>query len=173
MLFGLAAILTEIHWFPGHGSAFAGFMLMFVGMFLSLGGTHHTAFALTLSSVLIVVSGLAFLAYLPKSPAWQKLGEEMHKQQSALFASTPQEGTAFAPPPAPPVGTEGRTISSLRPTGRADFHGVEQTVVTEGDFLEAGTPIVVSHLDGDRIVVEALSSSAVAPLGETGGVATA
>lgn len=180
MLLGLAALLLEIHVFPGHGSAFAGFILMFVGMFLSLGGTHHTAFALTLSTVLIVISGLAFLAYLPKSPAWQKLGDEMHHQQAALFAPLAHDGAEFAPPPssrlrenAPPIGAEGRTLSPLRPTGRAVFNNHEQTVVTEGDFLDAGTPIIVSEINGDRIVVEAVSAAfaSAASLSEAGGVA--
>src|SRR5262249_38500227 len=39
LLVGLAAILLEIHVFPGFGSAILGFVLMFAGMFLCLGGT--------------------------------------------------------------------------------------------------------------------------------------
>ncbi len=170
MLFGLAAILLEIHVFPGRGSAFAGFLLMFVGMFLSLGGPRHVLFALTLSSILIVVSGVAFLAYLPKSPAWQKLADTMQHDQTSVFAPLYDDAN-YEPLPVPSVGAEGRATTTLRPTGQADFGNGDQTVVTEGDFLEARTPLVISHINGYRVVVEPLADAAL--MNDAGNMATA
>ena len=160
LLLGLAAVLLEVHAIPGHGAAFGGFMLMFVGMFLSLGGTHHTAFALSVSLGLILASGVAFLAYLPKSPAWQKLGEQMHPAVPRFAAEHETDAAESAPLP---IGASGRTITALRPSGRADFAGLDYFVVTEGDFLEAGERIIVSEIDGERVVVESAAPSVSPP----------
>ena len=166
MLLGLAAVLWEVHVLPGHGLAFAGFLLMFAGMFISLGGTQRTAFALSVTLILIMVSGLAFLAYLPKSPAWQKLGDQMHRVTPTFSAPSKDTSSPLA------VGASGRTLTALRPFGRAEFAGSEHAVVTEGDFLEAGERVVVSEVKGERVVVEAVSASA-ASLKSAGGVTTA
>ena len=145
MLFGLAAVLLEIHVFPGHGSALGGFILMFAGMFLSLGGTRNTAFALSVAACLTIVSGLAFLAYLPKSPAWQRIGRQLHRH-AALTQNAADAPHHF-------VGHTGRTLTSLRPAGTAEIDGLRVPVVTEGEFLEANTAIVVTHLENGRVVV--------------------
>jgi membrane-bound serine protease (ClpP class) len=41
----------------------------------------------------------------------------------------------------------------LRPTGIADIDGARVDVVSEGGFIEAGTPIEVTRAEGYRIVV--------------------
>jgi membrane-bound ClpP family serine protease len=145
LLAGLALILLEIHAFPGYGSALAGFVLMYAGMFLSLDGTHHAGFALTVTTVLTVIAGVAFLIYLPKSPAWQRLGQRM-AQQGTLGVCPPDEAHL--------VGKQGRTTSRLRPSGTATIEGAAYNVITEGDFLDEGARIVVTQVEGDRVLVE-------------------
>jgi len=54
------------------------------------------------------------------------------------------------------VGREGVTATVLRPAGVADFDGVRLDVVTEGEFIEAGKAVVVSAVQGRRIIVRAL-----------------
>jgi membrane-bound serine protease (ClpP class) len=167
LLAGLAAILLEVHVFPGFGSAIIGFVLMFAGMFLCLGGTREPAFALSITSFLIAVSGLAFLAYLPKSPAWKKMRLQI-QHQTLLHQSHLMGGNTFLTSLTDEArdavyttiiaGQTGRTLTALRPIGDAEFNGVRVSVLTEGDFLEAGTPIVVTDVDGARIVVAGVSS---------------
>ena len=54
------------------------------------------------------------------------------------------------------VGREGVTATVLRPAGVADFDGVRLDVVTEGEFIEAGKAVIVSAVQGRRIIVRAL-----------------
>ena len=44
-------------------------------------------------------------------------------------------------------------VSPLRPSGIADVEGERVDVVSDGEFIEAGAQIVVSRVDGNRIVV--------------------
>ena len=52
------------------------------------------------------------------------------------------------------LGKEGVTTTVLRPTGMAEFDGVRLNVVSEGDFIENGTKIRVTQIEGSRIVVK-------------------
>ena len=51
------------------------------------------------------------------------------------------------------VGKSGVALSTLRPSGRAEIDGEMMLVVADGDFIEAGSPIVVSEVRGYRVVV--------------------
>ena len=51
------------------------------------------------------------------------------------------------------IGRTGAAHTPLRPAGIADLDGVRLNVVTEGDYIESGTPVRVVRVDGNRIVV--------------------
>ncbi|MCE9592393.1 MAG: hypothetical protein K8S99_17955 [Planctomycetes bacterium] len=53
------------------------------------------------------------------------------------------------------VGSTGRAVSNLRPSGRAEIDGQTIDVVTPGAWIEPGTPVRVVEVQGNRIVVEA------------------
>lgn len=147
LLLGLTLLLIETHLLPGNGvPAMFGLMLLFAGMFIALGGNKNAAFALSVSTVLTIVSLVAFFTYLPKSPVWKKLGQEMRQHNEAGYAAS--ESKMYL------LGREGVTLSALRPSGYAEIAGSRVDVVTEGEFLEAGTRIVVSHVEGARVVVD-------------------
>ena len=57
------------------------------------------------------------------------------------------------------VGATGRTITGLRPSGRAKFDGQAVDVVTVGNWIERGRKIKVVAVHGNRIVVDANESS--------------
>ncbi|MGI6173804.1 MAG: NfeD family protein [Christensenellales bacterium] len=52
------------------------------------------------------------------------------------------------------VGKNGVAKTVLRPAGIGEFDGVRLDVVTDGEFIRAGDAIVVSRVEGNRIVVE-------------------
>lgn len=54
------------------------------------------------------------------------------------------------------IGKEGITLTPLRPAGSAEIEDERMDVVTQGDFLDADTPVVVTAVDGTRIVVKRL-----------------
>lgn len=51
------------------------------------------------------------------------------------------------------VGREGTTLTVLRPAGTALIGDQRVDVVTEGEFVPAGKPIQVVHVEGTRVVV--------------------
>lgn len=143
LLLGVALLLVETHFLPGQGmAALFGFGFIFIGMFLSLfQGTVHASvgFALGTAIAVTILSVMTFFAYLPKSPIWKQFGREIQ--------GTNQQ-------PKVHIGEHGIVATELRPVGVALIAGRQVTVVTEGEFLEPGTEIVVTEIRADRIVVD-------------------
>jgi membrane-bound serine protease (ClpP class) len=109
---------------------------MFVHNLISIFGSLVTA---TLLFMVIV-------RFLPKTPFLKKL-VLAHTQSHAggyVVVSAEQQGL---------VGQTGRSMSMLRPSGTAEIGGDTFPVITDGEFIEPGTPIVVAEVSGNRIVV--------------------
>ena len=54
------------------------------------------------------------------------------------------------------LGREGETPTVCRPTGMAEFDGVKLNVVSEGEFIPAGTRVRIVQVEGSRIVVRVI-----------------
>jgi membrane-bound serine protease (ClpP class) len=63
--------------------------------------------------------------------------------------------TASPSPPADIVGNSGKCITPLHPSGLARIDGHRLDVVTRGEMLEKGTPVVVIEMAGNRVIVKA------------------
>jgi len=59
------------------------------------------------------------------------------------------------------LGRAGVALTELRPSGTAQFGDERLTVVSEAGLVDAGTPVVVTSVEGFRIVVAASSPSPV------------
>lgn len=55
-------------------------------------------------------------------------------------------------------GTEGVTLTDLRPSGAASFSGERIDVISTGGFIRRGGRVRVVEVDGMRVVVEALAT---------------
>lgn len=51
------------------------------------------------------------------------------------------------------VGKEGVALTTLRPSGNAEFDGIRLDVITYGEFIAKGTPVYVNKVEGKKIVV--------------------
>ncbi len=58
------------------------------------------------------------------------------------------------------IGKSGRTTCALRPAGIAEFDGVRLNVVSDGEFISENTPVRVTHVEGNRIVVRPIDEGA-------------
>lgn len=56
------------------------------------------------------------------------------------------------------LGREGQTTTVLRPTGIAEFDGVRLNVVSEGEFIQAGTSVRIVRIEGSRVLVRPVSA---------------
>ena len=54
------------------------------------------------------------------------------------------------------LGKEGTTLTPLRPAGTGDFDGTKLDVVSESEFVDQGAAIVVTAVEGRRIVVRSV-----------------
>ena len=68
--------------------------------------------------------------------------------------------TSTLPTPADIVGVVGESVTALRPSGVARVDGRRLDVVTRGEMLEKGTPIVIIEMAGNRIVVKEQTADA-------------
>ncbi|HKK99827.1 MAG TPA: NfeD family protein [Desulfotignum sp.] len=51
-------------------------------------------------------------------------------------------------------GKQGEVITDLRPSGTVMIEGKRLDAVTDGEYMDAGTPVVVTQVSGNRIVVD-------------------
>lgn len=144
---GVALVIVETHVLPGRGiSALLGFLCIFAGMREAIMIQSHPLFALVVSSVLTLMSMVAFFVYLPRCPLWREM---QHRMQLSL-SSNPQTQREL-------LGAEGMTLTDLTPGGLAQFGGVSLHVLTEREFLPAHTPVRVADVRPEGVVVEPLS----------------
>ena len=54
------------------------------------------------------------------------------------------------------LGREGVVVTALRPSGSVDFEGRRVSVVSAGEAIPDGARVRVIHIEGNRVVVEAL-----------------
>jgi membrane-bound serine protease (ClpP class) len=68
----------------------------------------------------------------------------------AGYASAPETDRRW-------IGKRGTALSPLRPAGIAELESERVDVVSQGEYIEANTPIEVVRVDGNRIVVRRAS----------------
>lgn len=143
---GLVLLLVEA-FIPGFGVAGGtGIVLMIVGIILT---ARTTTEALVMIIILLAIVGLliAVLANSANKGVLSKiliLNDQLKHDEG--FSAT--EDMAFF------VGREGVATSVLRPAGTGVFDGLRLDVVTDGAFIEKGTPIRIASVVGRRIIVE-------------------
>ena len=146
-LIGLGLILVEAHVFPGHGiSGIAGVIGVFLGLFWALGGTGVNAlFAGVTSAFFTLMAVAAFLVYLPKTTTWRRLGQRLDQKVGTYMIST-EDAREY-------VGSAGKAITALKPSGTAEFSGRRLEVVSESGYIPPDHDIRAVRLEGDRLIV--------------------
>lgn len=164
LLLGVGILLIAIEMFvlPGFGVAgLLGAAALFAGLFLSF---FHSPGAAPMDeiikvssylsvSVLIVIGGMVMIIQ-------KVLGREKAESGGLVLRANYHGDPAPVAPPTdipPPagltIGSKGMALTQLRPSGTAEFDENRVDVVTLGDYIEAGTPIVVQDIQDFRIIV--------------------
>jgi membrane-bound serine protease (ClpP class) len=145
-ILGVFAILFELHVLPGHGVAgTVGVVALVAAVVLAFGLPFMfvAAQALSIAIVLSVIGFWLTTRVVPENAFVQRLALTA-SQGPDYVASTDYSGL---------VGKTGVATSLLRPAGVANIEGRRVDVLTEGEFLSAGTPIRVTRVEGARIFV--------------------
>ncbi len=152
-LVGVLLILFELHVLPGHGIAMTlGVLLLVASVLLAFGGLEFIVGGLQALAVAIVLSAVTFALL-------QRVLPENAFVKRLTFAGTQGPDYVASADHRHLLGASGTALSFLRPAGVATFGGVRVDVLTEGEFVPAGTPVRVTRVEGARIFVRALSEA--------------
>jgi len=151
---GLALLGVELFLLPGFGVAGTlGIGAILGSLTLTLVGSGATyeaimwaAFRVVGAILAAIALGLIAFRFLPRSPVGRRLVLETAMSAEKGFASPPETDQSW-------LGKKGVAATTLRPAGIARIDGARVDVVTDGEYVEAGEPVEVIRVDGNRIVV--------------------
>lgn len=154
---GVLLLAVEAFVLPGFGIAgLLGIAALLAALVMALTGEGNTAQLLTAVAGRLVFSLLAAIAlslvalrFLARLPGGRRLVLGTQLDAGTGYVSAPPQDSQW-------LGRRGQAHSVLRPAGIADIEGHRIDVVSEGEMIEAGAPIEVLRVDGNRIVVRAL-----------------
>ncbi len=145
---GVLLMLASLLWamidrYPGQGFFPSGGMLKTPVMNLFI----------TLIAAAILIAVLA--KFLPRTSIYRRFilstvnppGPSLGEPQRAFVQATPIA-----------LGMRGRSLTILRPSGKAQFDDRVVDVVTEGEFIAPETPVAVIATDGMRVVVKGVAA---------------
>jgi membrane-bound serine protease (ClpP class) len=154
-LAGIALLIVEVSPIPSFGFAgVLGIAGVGLGLYLALAGDLRTLTpernaqvftTLAIALVGFMVGCYLIIKYAPKSQWVKKFSNQA---ESAEIASYHAEQALM-------IGKRGTAITLLRPAGLALIEDKKTDVVTRGEFIHAGTPIIVIETKGNRNVVAA------------------
>lgn len=161
---GILCILLEVVFFPGvFFLAVGGALMVLAALFFSMADLYPAqplsfsfdVFQVPIRNLTVAIvasaAGIVLLArFLPSIPVFRGL----------FLSSASPAGPAIAPVITElgieakiSIGDTGFSLSILRPSGRAEIGGGVFDVMTNGEFLEAGTTIQVLAVNGQSIIV--------------------
>jgi len=157
---GIILLGLEIFVLPGFGIAgVLGIGAILAGLVLSLVGTGDrseiiliAAGRVVFSLLTAVVASLVLLRFLPRLPLGRRLILETGLGSGQQHGSAPESDRRW-------LGKKGRASSALRPAGIAEIEGERVDVVSDGELIDAGQPIEVTRVDGNRIVVRQVTNT--------------
>ena len=159
---GLVLLGIEAFVVPGFGIfGVAGVVAILTGLYMSLLGNIPTmpdftraAWVLTSSMLLLIGSAWALIRTLPSSSRLAESGIFL------LAKTTSATGYESAEVRSDLVGKHGTAITDLRPAGTALVGDERIDVVSESEWISAGTPVKILSAEGYRHIVRSVSEQA-------------
>lgn len=162
---GLTLILLEIFVIPGFGLAgITGFFLVLFSLYLSsqsfviprfpwqVSMTKDWVTNLGISVLVFLLFVFAMAKFLPKSIIGQKVFLQTRLTKKEGFVSQSKDYTHLQ-------GKTGKSISMLRPTGKAIFNDTTVNVISDCGFITNNTKIQVIRVDGKKVFVQTIEKA--------------
>ncbi|MGI6334134.1 MAG: NfeD family protein [Saccharofermentanales bacterium] len=150
ILFVVGIVLLIVEMFiPGFGIAGgSGVVLLVIAIVLTAKNVTQAVVM-----ILILLALVAFVLFvILRSAKKGKLSKTLILNSAARSA----EGYRTTADRSDLLGSAGVALTVLRPAGVGEFAGRRLDVVTEGIFIDKGTPIKIIRIEGRRIVVESV-----------------
>ena len=156
---GLVLLGIEAFVVPGFGIfGVAGVVAILTGLYMSLLGNIPTmpdftraAWVLTSSMLLLIGSAWALIRTLPSSSRLAESGIFLPAKTTSAIGYESAEVRSDL------VGKYGTAITDLRPAGTALIGDERIDVVSESEWISAGTPVKVLSAEGYRHIVRSVS----------------
>lgn len=143
---GIGLIVVEVIFVPGTTIVgIAGLVCCGFGVYLS-----YEYFGTTIGSTVLVFTSLtaiAFLVYALKSRSWERFS--LKDENTGHFNDDFKVTLS--------VGDEGRSISSIKPIGKALFEEKEVEVRSNGGYIQEDQPIKIIRVEPNKIIVEPIN----------------
>lgn len=141
ILLGVLALVLELFALPGAIIGIVGSLFIIAGIVMSYIQYGVVAGNLTLlgTGVFIIITVVLFL----RSKTWKR-----------MTLTTQIDSKVNVQPDSLYVGMEGVSLSRLAPSGKAIFGQEIVEVFSSLDFIDQNTPIVISKIEGSKIIVK-------------------
>ncbi len=150
-LVGMVLLMVEIFILPGFGIAGAlGLIGILASIGLAFGSVLSALTSLSIALFAAVLFILIFWKRFTRSGAWRKLVLSA-KEDKELGYRGPKVYTDL-------VGKQGISLTPLRPSGTVVIDGERHDVVSDGGFLAKDVPVIVTKIEGTRVVVREVES---------------
>ncbi len=157
---GIALLVVEIFIIPGFGAAgITGIFLMISGLVLSMQDFVIPSFTWQwdlLGRNILIISGnviAAFIAFgilaflIPKYTPFKRLTLSLNQETSKGYTAQDMEEVDNF------LHKTGTAVTTLRPSGKASIEGEVIQVETAGEYVEKDAEIIVTAVNGNRILV--------------------
>lgn len=144
---GSIAILAEA-FMPGFGVAgIIGIILEILAILITsdLYGTGWALLATFL--VLLLVGGAVYMSYRSAMKGRLSKSDLVLKKEDIPIPDQTSALKAW-------IGKDAVVVTTLRPSGFIEIDGNRLSAATTGGFLEKGTPVKVTGIEGDHLVVQ-------------------
>ncbi len=146
IIIGLVLIIAELIFVPGTTFVgIIGLLCTIIGIFMVFADYGNTAGYWTIGGTLIVTAAAIFYSF--QSNSWDRFSLKSTSE------SRVNEDDVFNFQ----VGETGKTISDLKPIGKAEIFGKIYEVRSKGDWIGTGQQIKVTKIDHKRIFVEPIN----------------
>jgi len=165
-LLGLVLLILEIFVIPGFGIAgVLGITFIVASLILSMQGFVIPQFEwqkqILKKNVLVVLGSLVtslvtfgVMAYfLPQIKPFSRLTLALEQNpEEGYIVQERKLAESF-------IGKKGKTVTVLRPSGKAEIDGEVYVVESDGEYIEAGKEVEIIEVSGNRIVVQKCENS--------------
>lgn len=148
---GMVLIFLDLLFLATGAAAVAGLIAMAAALYFLFGAGLDAMYILAVSIILSVV-GMCFLArHLSENRLWKKISLSMSLTTQKGYISSVENLQKWE-------GKKGIARSVLRPAGKVEIEGTILDAVTQGDFIDPGTAVIVVKSESNRVVVKRVES---------------
>lgn len=143
---GIILILIELH-IPGFGIiGIIGAACTVISIVLSSPNIQYAMTSIIISILLTTIAAILIYRIAPKNSLFERL--------TLKFKLDKEEGFVGSDDYSHLLNKTGVSVTPLRPSGIAVIDGMRYDVVTQGEFIEKNTKIIVIDIEGRRIIVK-------------------